>query len=129
MPFVVVCFALMGLLIMIRRYRLRKRRIKAFLLTEQHAFTRSEPDSRTTPLYETVEEVLAVNPDIQGSDIYKFRCTEMGQTRCTWEVSGQSEDEVMRQVEQHALETHRIGECTPEIKNRAYRLIHRIRAA
>jgi len=69
------------------------------------------------------------NPNSEGTNLYRFRCTEMGHTRCKWEASGQSEDEVMRQVEQHGLERHLIGEFTPEIKNRAYRLIHRIKAA
>jgi predicted small metal-binding protein len=127
MPFVVICFAVMCLLILIRRYRLRKSRRKA--LMEQLASPRPEPVSRTRPDYQTTEEFLAVNPDPPGSNLYKFRCAEMGQTRCKWEIRGQSEDEVMRQIEQHAVERHRIGECTPEIKNRAYRLIHRIPAA
>jgi predicted small metal-binding protein len=69
------------------------------------------------------------NPNPQGTDIYKFRCTEMGRTKCKWEARGQSEQEVLRQIEQHGLERHRIGEFTEEIKNRAHRLIHRIKAA
>ncbi len=69
------------------------------------------------------------NPSTQGTGEYKFRCAEMGQTSCNWEATGTSEDDVMRQAEQHGRERHNLKEFTPEMKEKARRLIHRIKAA
>ncbi len=36
-----------------------------------------------------------------------FRCSDLGH-QCNWEVSGQSEEELMRQIEQHGRQAHNV---------------------
>lgn len=35
-----------------------------------------------------------------------FRCADVGDKSCPWETSGRSEDEILRNTEQHAREKH-----------------------
>ena len=46
------------------------------------------------------------NPGQQQNQNLTFRCADAGQSNCTWQTSGKSEDEVLKKVEQHAREAH-----------------------
>jgi predicted small metal-binding protein len=47
----------------------------------------------------------AVNTGNKATQKVSFACSDMGQT-CDWQVSGDSEDEVMQRIEQHGREAH-----------------------
>ncbi len=49
----------------------------------------------------------------------------MGNSACKWETSGHTEDEVMRQVEQHGREKHNLKEWSEDIKNRVRGIMRR----
>ena len=42
-----------------------------------------------------------------GQGNYSFRCADMGNTSCSWEARGSSQDEVLRKAEQHGREPNR----------------------
>ena len=39
----------------------------------------------------------------------KFRCADVGPKNCDWQVSGNSEEEIMPQIEQHGREKHNMN--------------------
>ena len=45
----------------------------------------------------------------QSNQNLTFRCADVGQGNCNWQTSGKSEDEVLRNVEQHARESHQMN--------------------
>lgn len=46
-------------------------------------------------------------PGSEGSgNVMSFRCADVADGNCRWEVSGRDENEVMQQVERHAREKH-----------------------
>lgn len=47
-----------------------------------------------------------------------FRCADMGHKECNWEVSGQSEEELMPQIEHHGRERHGITNLDEESRRR-----------
>ena len=47
-----------------------------------------------------------------------FRCADMGHKECNWEVSGQSEEELMPQIERHGRERHGITSLDEESRRR-----------
>jgi predicted small metal-binding protein len=47
-----------------------------------------------------------------------FRCSDLGHKDCKWEVSGQSEEELMPQIEQHGRQAHNIQNLDNEARNR-----------
>jgi predicted small metal-binding protein len=44
------------------------------------------------------------HPDKHGK--LNFRCSDVGPKNCDWQVSGNSEDEMMPKIEQHGREKH-----------------------
>ena len=48
------------------------------------------------------------NPGQQNQNL-TFRCADVGQSNCNWQTSGKSEDEVLRNVEQHARQEHNMN--------------------
>lgn len=67
---------------------------------------------------------MAENTPTQGGNI-RFRCADMGNSACKWEASGRTEDDVMRQVEQHGREKHNLSEWSEDIKNRVRGIMRR----
>lgn len=47
-----------------------------------------------------------------------FRCADLGHKECNWEVSGQSEEELMPQIEQHGRQAHDIQHLDSDARNR-----------
>ncbi len=51
---------------------------------------------------------MAINQQ-QGQQDMRFRCADVGDKNCKWETRGRSEDEIMRQAEQHGREAHNLS--------------------
>ena len=47
-----------------------------------------------------------------------FRCADAGNVDCRWETMADTEDEVMRHVEQHWRQEHGLGDWTAAMRNR-----------
>ncbi len=56
-----------------------------------------------------------------------FRCSDLGH-KCNWEVSGQSEEELIPQIEQHGRQAHNIQNLDNEARKKVHSAI-RDRAA
>ena len=41
-----------------------------------------------------------------GKDKVSFRCSDVGPKNCEWQISGNSEAEIMPKIEQHGREKH-----------------------
>jgi predicted small metal-binding protein len=60
----------------------------------------------------------------QGHGKMNFRCADVGPKTCDWQVSGNSEEEIMPKIEQHGREKHNLT-MDGETKNRVRSAIHR----
>ena len=47
----------------------------------------------------------------------QFRCADVGYTQCDWHLEGNSEAEMLPQIEQHALEVHHLEMKDEAIEN------------
>jgi len=45
----------------------------------------------------------------QGNQKLNFRCSDVGPKTCNWQVSGNSEDEILPKIEQHGREAHNLS--------------------
>jgi predicted small metal-binding protein len=43
-----------------------------------------------------------------GGNLKSFRCADVADANCRWEVSGRDENELMPQIERHGREKHNI---------------------
>lgn len=50
------------------------------------------------------QDELRENPNQRQAK--SFRCADAGVTNCTWSITGDHEDEIMRKAEQHARDAH-----------------------
>jgi predicted small metal-binding protein len=53
----------------------------------------------------------AMNPDVsknpqESQGKLNFKCSDVGPKNCDWQVSGNSEQEIMPKIEQHGREKH-----------------------
>ncbi len=48
---------------------------------------------------------------------YEFRCANAGATGCRWKARGNSEEEVMAKVEEHARKAHKVQMATETIRS------------
>ena len=52
---------------------------------------------------------MDINERPQGAQgKMNFRCSDVGPKNCDWQVSGNSEEEIMPQIEQHGREKHNL---------------------
>ncbi len=51
---------------------------------------------------------MAINQQQSQQDM-RFRCADVGDKDCKWEARGRSEDEIVRQAEQHGREAHNLN--------------------
>ena len=58
-----------------------------------------------------------------------FRCADVGRENCNWEVRGQSEQEMMQQIEIHGRERHDINSFDENSRNKILNAIRRRSAA
>lgn len=45
----------------------------------------------------------------QANQKLNFRCSDVGPKTCNWQVSGNSEDEILPKIEQHGREAHNLS--------------------
>jgi len=55
---------------------------------------------------------------------FNFRCADAGHKSCDWQVSGNSEEEIMPRIEQHGREKHNM-KIDDETKRKVRRAIQR----
>ena len=60
-----------------------------------------------------------------GSGKFSFRCADAGHSNCNWQTRGNSEDEVLRNVEPHAKQQHNISNFDDNTKNKVRSAIKR----
>ena len=53
-----------------------------------------------------------------GQGNYTFRCADVGFSECKWETRGNSQDEVLRNAEQHGREKHNLTNIDEEPRNK-----------
>lgn len=58
-----------------------------------------------------------------------FRCADVGNTDCLWEVSGRTNEELMPQIERHGREQHGIMSWDDKLKSRVQNAIRERKAA
>lgn len=58
-----------------------------------------------------------------------FRCADLGNADCRWEVSGRTTDELMPQIERHGREQHGITSWDDRLKSRVQDAIRERKAA
>lgn len=58
-----------------------------------------------------------------------FRCADVGNGDCRWEVTGNSEDELMPKIEQHGREAHGMHNFDGATRNKIRDAIRQRRAA
>jgi predicted small metal-binding protein len=63
-----------------------------------------------------------------GGNLKTFRCADVADPNCRWEVSGRNEAEIMPQIERHGREQHNITNFDESTRNRVRDAI-RTRAA
>jgi predicted small metal-binding protein len=63
----------------------------------------------------------------QGQGKLNFRCSDVGPKNCDWQVSGNSEQEIMPKIEQHGREKHNMT-IDDNIRQKVRGAIHRAAA-
>lgn len=58
-----------------------------------------------------------------------FRCADVGNADCRWEVTGRTEEELMPQIERHGREAHDIQNIDGQMRNKIRNAIRERRAA
>ncbi len=48
---------------------------------------------------------------------YEFKCADAGATGCRWKAKGNSEEEVMAKVDEHAKKAHNVQTPTETIRS------------
>jgi predicted small metal-binding protein len=65
----------------------------------------------------------------EGGGNVIFRCADVADPSCRWEVSGRSEAEIMPQIERHGREQHNITNFDEGTRNRVRNAIRTREAA
>src|SRR5512146_2423989 len=71
----------------------------------------------------------ASSPGPEGAGRKTFRCADVGFADCRWEVSGQTPDELLPQIERHGREQHGLHEIGENLRRRVLDAIRARRAA
>lgn len=72
-------------------------------------------------------EQLSDNPNARGGKV--FHCAEFGQENCTWNVSGDSADDMLPDIERHGREAHGIESFDETARQRIRDTVRERRAA
>ena len=72
-------------------------------------------------------EQISDNPDARGGKV--FHCAEVGNENCAWNVSGDSADDMMPDIERHGREAHGITSFDETARRRIHDAIRERRAA
>jgi predicted small metal-binding protein len=65
----------------------------------------------------------------QGGTAQTFRCADMGNSDCRWETTGDTEDDVMQRVVEHARDGHGMTDWTDAFRDKVRDTIRHRRAA
>lgn len=65
---------------------------------------------------ESRAEELRNNPNNRQGK--QFNCADVGPTSCNWSVTGNNEDDIMRQVERHGREAHGMKDIDEDTRNK-----------
>jgi len=102
------------------------------MLASERATTNKRPerDSNLADLSRrTSASAHSLNTSLGGHDL-TFRCADLGNADCRWETSGDTEDEVMRRVEEHSRHNHRgMADWSEAMRNKVRDNIRRRQAA
>ena len=60
---------------------------------------------------------------------HTFRCSDAGNSNCSWETAGDTQDEVMQKVVEHARDAHGMTDWSDALRDRVRDSIHRREAA
>jgi len=69
------------------------------------------------------------DPNIHPEGNLTFRCGDVGNGNCDWQVSGHSEEDMMPRIEKHAREQHNFLAFDDSTRNKIRSAIHESRAA
>ena len=72
-------------------------------------------------------EQLSDNPNARGGKV--FHCAEVGNENCTWNVTGDSADEMMPDIERHGREAHGIKSFDESARTKIRDAVRERRAA
>jgi predicted small metal-binding protein len=89
---------------------------------------RSEDMDQADLSRRTSASAYSRNTSHGGAD-HTFRCADAGNSDCRWETSGNTQDEVMQKVVEHARDAHGMTDWTDAMRNRVRDSIHRREAA
>ena len=64
------------------------------------------------------------DPKQKNEDKVNFKCSDTGLKYCDWQVSGNSEEEIMAKIEQHGREIHGL-EINDYTRNRLCHAVNR----
>jgi predicted small metal-binding protein len=53
----------------------------------------------------------------EGKDL-RFRCSDVGDPKCSWEARGRNEEELMPQIERHGRDAHNITNIDDNMRQR-----------
>lgn len=88
-----------------------------------------EPDSdRAEPSRDHGAHAGSMDVSHEGRD-RTYRCADAGNADCRWETSGDTEEEVLQQVQQHGQTEHGWHDWTEVMRNRVRDAIRERRAA
>jgi len=59
-----------------------------------------------------------------GKDKVSFRCSDVGPKNCEWQISGNSEAEIMSKIEQHGREKHNM-KIDEDTRKKVHSAIHK----
>lgn len=65
----------------------------------------------------------------ESGSVKTFRCADVADPNCRWEVSGKNEAEIMPQIERHGREQHNISNFDENTRNRVRNAIRTREAA
>jgi len=60
-----------------------------------------------------------------NNESYTFRCADVGFSDCQWKTSGRSQDEVLRNAEQHGREQHNLSSIDDNMRDKVRSKIQR----
>ena len=78
------------------------------------------PEGQSTNLSQAAgNNPTQIRPETEGGGNLKtFRCADVGNADCRWEVSGRTADELMPQIERHGREAHNIQNIDDNLRRK-----------
>ncbi len=87
-----------------------------------------KPEDIATGPTTGTESAVQTRGETAGRGVKTFRCADVGFSECKWEARGQSEAELMPQIERHGRERHGVLQMDEGIVARIKRAIREMAA-